>query len=90
MAKFYVRSEGRELAVGSMAELRTLYRRQFISDDDEIRREGSDRWQKAGAFPDLRSARPRPYVHGNEFVWLVIAIAVASLVLVLWMKSRGP
>lgn len=88
MAKFYVRSEGRELTVNSMAELRTLYLRQFVSDEDEIRREGSDRWQKAGLMPDLKSAKPHPLIHGNEFGWLVILIAICSLVLVLFMAKR--
>ena len=87
MAKFFVRSEGRELTVGSMAELRTLYLRQFVSDEDEVRREGSERWQKAGLMPDLKSAKPHPYVHGNEFGWLVIAIAVGTLILVLIMSK---
>ncbi|MBI5545169.1 MAG: hypothetical protein HY901_14865 [Deltaproteobacteria bacterium] len=76
-----MRNQHGELEVGTYAELRTLYLRQFISDDDEIRREGSDRWVKAGAMPDLRSAKPRPYFHGNEFGWLVVAITVFTLLL---------
>jgi len=87
MAKFYVRSDGRELTVNSMAELRTLYLRQFIGDEDEVRREGEDRWRKAGLMPDLKTAKPPPYIHGNEFGWLVIAIAICSLVLVLFMAK---
>ena len=85
MAKFHVRNQDGELEVGSFAELRTLYLRQFISDDDEVRREGSERWQKAGVMPDLRTAKPHPYLHGNEFAWLAIVICVVTLVLVLLM-----
>lgn len=87
MAKFHVRSEGRELTVDSLAELRKLYLRQFVSDEDEVRREGSDTWQKAGLMPDLKSAKPYPYFHGNEFVWLSVAIAIGTLVLLLLMRK---
>lgn len=85
--RFHIRNQDGELEVGSLAELRTLYLRQFVSDDDEVRREGSERWVKAGQMPDLRSAKPRPLVHGNEFGWLAIAIAVGTLVLVLVMQG---
>ncbi|HEY3446966.1 MAG TPA: hypothetical protein VGK67_11410 [Myxococcales bacterium] len=87
MAKFYVRSEGRELTVNSMSELRTLYLREFVTAEDEVRREGSDRWQKAGLMLDLKSAKPHPYIHGNEFGWLVVAITIGTLILVLIMAK---
>lgn len=85
MAKFFVRNQDGELTVSNFAELRTLYLRQFISDDDEVRRDGTDRWQKAGLMPELRTAKPHPYLHGNEFAWLAIIIAVATLLMVLVM-----
>ena len=79
--KFHVRNEHGELVVGSYGELRTLYLRQFISDDDEVRREGSLQWVKAGTMPDLRPVRPKPHFHGWEFAWLAIAICVGSLIM---------
>jgi hypothetical protein len=69
--------------VPTYAELRVLYRRQFISDDDEIRRAGSDRWVRAGDMPDLKMVKARPYFEGFEFPWLVIAVTVGTLILVL-------
>ena len=81
MARYIVRSEGHELTVESLRELRTLYLRQFVGDEDEVRREGTDRWQKAGLMPDLQSAKPRPYFHGFEFAWLVLAIVLGTFAL---------
>jgi hypothetical protein len=81
--KYLIRSEHGELKVQSYAELRTLYQRQFISDEDEVRKEGSDRWVKAGKMPDLRAIRPRPFFDGFEFAWLVIAISIATLIVLL-------
>ena len=86
MARFHVRNQYGELEVGTFAELRTLYLRQFISDDDEIRREGTDRWMKAGLMTDLRSAKPRPHFHGLEFAWLAVAICIGTLVLIFLMR----
>ncbi len=84
--KYHVRNEHGELVVGSYAELRTLYLRQFISDDDEVRREGTERWVKAGQMPDLRTAKPRPYFQGLEFAWLMVAITVGTLLIVLFSR----
>ncbi len=86
--KFQIRTRDGELTVGSYAELRVLYQRQFVGDDDEVRREGSDRWVKAGTMPDLQAIKPKPWLHGFEFAWLVAAIAILSLVLVLLMGRR--
>lgn len=86
--RFHVRNQYGELEVGSYAELRTLYLRQFISDDDEIRREGTEGWVKAGAMPDLRSAKPHPWFGGNEHVWLAVFISIVSLLLVLLTKRH--
>jgi len=81
MARYHVRNKDGELVVGSFAELQTLYAQQFLSDDDEVRREGSERWTRAGLMPELRTAKPRPYLRGNEFAWLAALIAIASLLL---------
>ena len=87
--KFLVRNPlGGELKVGSFGELRTLYLRQFISDDDEVRREGTSRWVKAGLMRELKAAKPRPYIHGNEFAWLAIFIAIGTLILIFVMQRH--
>jgi hypothetical protein len=86
--KFRVRNKYGELGVTSFAELRTLYLRQFISDDDEILRDGTDRWVKAGLMPDLRTAKPHPYLHGNEFAWLAVAICIGTLIMIFLMRFK--
>ncbi len=80
--KFFIRTERGELTVQSYAELRTLYQRQFLSDEDEVRRDGSDRWTKAGQMPDLRAIRPQRFFDGFEFAWLAVAICVGTLLMV--------
>jgi len=86
--KYHVRNEHGELVVGSYAELRTLYLRQFISDDDEVRRDGSERWVKAGQMPELRGAKPRPWFQGNEMAWIAVFLCVVTLLLLLLMPYR--
>ena len=84
--RYHVRNEHGELEVATYAELRTLYARSFIGDEDEIRKDGSDRWVKAGAMPDLRIIRPRPWVHGMEFAWLALAICIGTLIMIFAFK----
>ncbi len=86
--KYQVRNANGQLTVGSYAELRTLYHRQFISDDDEICREGSDQWIKAGNMPDLKAIKPRPWFQGLEFAWLAVLIAIGTLIMVLFFQRR--
>lgn len=86
--KFYVRNEHGELVVPTYGELRKLYEKQFIDDEDEVRREGSDRWIKAGQMPELREARPRPWLQGNEMAWLAVAICVLTLLILALMPKH--
>jgi hypothetical protein len=86
--KFHVRNEDGELEVPSYAELRKLYEHQFITDDDEVRREGTQRWVKAGQMPELRGAKPRPWFQGNEMAWIAVFLCVVTLLLLLLMPYR--
>lgn len=79
--RYRVRNEHGELGVPSYRELRTLYERSFISDDDEICREGSGRWVRAGDMQDLAPLKPRPLFHGLEFAWLALAICIGTLIM---------
>ncbi len=80
--RYHIRNGEGELVVSSYAELRMLYSRQFIDDEDEVRREGSDTWVKAKELPDLRLIRPRRW-HGWEFPILALAICTITLVIAL-------
>lgn len=85
-----VRGEGssdrpvQELGVADMAELQKLYHLGFLAPDDDVRRAGTDVWRKAGALPELKPAAPRPWLEGNEFVVMAVAICAATL-LMIWL-----
>lgn len=82
--RFHLRACAREgeLCVANFAELQRLYHSGFIAPEDEIRRDGSDTWQKAGSMPELNTAKPRPWLEGNEFALLAALICALSLVLI--------
>lgn len=83
-ARFYLRicSHEGELSVADFAELQRLYHSGFVAPEDEVRREGSDIWQKAGAMFELRTVKPRPWIEGNEFALLAAFICALSLLLI--------
>jgi len=83
--RYFVRNQHGELTVKDYAELRTLYHRQFIGDEDEIRRDGSERWVKAGSMPDLRVIKPKPWFEGYEFAWISIGVCGGTRVICLLM-----
>ena len=55
--KYDVKNEHGQLTFGSLKELYVLYQREFVSDDDLVRREGTDRWVPAGSMPELKGSR---------------------------------
>jgi hypothetical protein len=59
-SRYVIRSsEGQELVCPSLADLHALYSQGFLSDDDLVRMEGSQRWVAAGSMPALRGVRER-------------------------------
>ncbi len=52
-------ASGEELVVPSLRDLHHLYEHGFLTDDDLVRSERSDRWIRAGAMPALHGARER-------------------------------
>lgn len=59
-ARYVIRSrQGQELVCPSLADLHALYSQGFLSDDDLVRMEGSQRWTPAGSMPALRGVRER-------------------------------
>ncbi len=52
-------AEGKELVVPSLGDLHALYDQGFLSDDDLVRQETSERWVRAGAMPALHGVRER-------------------------------
>ncbi len=74
--RYHVRnSEGEELVVPSLADLHALYDQGFLSDDDLVRADRSDRWVRAGAMPALHGVRVRRA--DVRRLWPIVAAAVA-------------
>lgn len=53
--KITVRHEGRDLEFPSFRDFAAMYQAHFVGPDDLVRREGSERWVKAGEMPELRA-----------------------------------
>jgi hypothetical protein len=79
--------EGRELTVPSLADLRALHRHGFLAEEDLVRRETAERWERAG---ELLGA-PGPRRRGGQRRWLWTSllgalILAAGLAVVLWRR----
>lgn len=53
--KIYVRHADGELVFPSFRDFQNMYRLRFVSPDDLVRRETSQRWMRAGDLPELRT-----------------------------------
>jgi hypothetical protein len=70
---------GEELVVPSLGDLHRLYADGFLSDDDLVRAESSDRWVRAGAMFALQGVRERRAEDPRKVTLLIAAlIAVAT------------
>ncbi len=67
-------AHGRELTVPTLGDLAALHRAGFISDDDQVRQERSERWVRAGEMPALSGRRDRQL--DTRWLWSVLAGAV--------------
>jgi hypothetical protein len=65
---------GRELTVPSLADLHALYDQGFLGDDDLVKQEQAERWERAGAMPALAGSRHRK--GGPRWVVTVLLAAV--------------
>lgn len=81
--KIYVRHGDGELVFPSFNDFQKMYRLKFVSPDDMVRRETSDRWSRAGDLPELRamhlyqdSGRVR---HLTNAMWLLIGVAAVAV-----------
>ncbi len=77
--RYHVRNaEGEELVCPSLADLHALYNQGFLTDDDQVRMERSQRWVRAGDMPALHGVRQR---RRDPKQALALLAAVAILVL---------
>jgi hypothetical protein len=86
-ARYVIRSrQGQELVCPSLADLHALYSQGFLSDDDLVRMEGSQRWIPIGSMPALRGVRERK----TDLRKAAIVLAAAMLLtLALAVLVRG-
>ena len=91
--RFHVRHAEQELTLPSFADLASLYRVQFISDDDMVRREGSERWMRVGDLPELRalhlydrSSTRRAF---NVVLWLLLGAFAVAVTVQLFLSRRA-
>jgi hypothetical protein len=58
MTRYVVRNgAGEELVIPSLADLHALYSNGFLSDDDLVRQERSERWTEVRHMPALHGVR---------------------------------
>jgi hypothetical protein len=86
--RYHVRDAGgRELVVPSLDDLHQLYQHGFLSDEDLVRPETSDRWVRAGSMHALQGVRERAG-DARKVLFLVLAAVVLAAAIGL-LLSRG-
>ena len=79
--RYHVRDAGgRELVVPSLDDLHRLYEHGFLSDDDLVRAETSDRWVCAGSMRALQGVRERAGDARKVALFVAGAVVLATAV----------
>jgi hypothetical protein len=86
--KYDVKNEHGQLTFGSFRELRVLYQREFVSDDDLVRRHGDDRWVPAGLMPELKGSRQLVKDRSTP-VWVSVALTFVFFLCYLAIRFIG-
>ncbi len=86
--RYHVRNaEGEELVCPSLADLHALYNQGFLTDEDFVRADNSQRWVRAGNMPALRGVREER--KDPRKMALILAAAMAlGLALLLLVKLK--
>lgn len=80
--KIYVRHDDNELMFPSFREFVSMYRIRFISPDDLVRREFSDRWIRAGDMPELRAMHVYHQQDNRKFRRLLVILFLFFVALI--------
>jgi hypothetical protein len=78
--RYEVKVDDQQLTFGSLQELRNLYMQGFVSPDDLVRPENSERWVRAGTMPVLRAAKPKAKVETRMVLILALTILFSLVV----------
>ena len=89
--KYYIRTrEGEELTVSDGSHVVMLFRQKFLSPDDEIRREGSERWRKMRDVPEYASMMRQEQSDVSRFknVFIVVLLGFCLLMIAILLVNR--
>lgn len=88
--KYYVRTEaGKELVLRNGTQVVLLFRQCFLSPDDQLRQEGSERWRRIGDIPEYASLIRSEAQDRHQFKWLLyISTALTFAGLLYGMLTR--
>ncbi len=79
-------ADGKELVCPSLADLHSLYAQGFLSDEDQVRAETSQRFVPAGSMPALSSVRES---RADPRKAALVLAAAATLTVALALLVRG-
>jgi hypothetical protein len=77
--RYQVKVDDQMLTFNSIKELEKMYIHGFVSPEDMVKPENSERWVAAGTMPVLRGARPKAKVE-TQMVVIVAMTLIFSLV----------
>jgi hypothetical protein len=77
--RYQVKVDDQMLTFNSIKELEKMYIHGFVSPEDMVKPENSERWVAAGTMPVLRGARPKAKVETQ----MVVIVAMTLILLVL-------
>jgi hypothetical protein len=87
--RFRVRTPDGELTYESFGEVERAYLAGLVEPQDEVLEDGTSRWRKAGAIPELARARRmgNQVWGGTQMIWILIFITFGSVALYLLAKG---
>lgn len=88
--KYHIRTNGGdELTVADGSHVVMLFRQKFLDPDDEIRREGSDRWRKLRDIPEYAQMIRAEKTDMRQFrtIFVVVAfLCLLAMVAAAWFR----
>ena len=74
----------------SFGEVERAYLQGLVGPEDEVAEEGTEKWRKAGALPQLAAARRTgdQVWGGTQMLWIIFSIGTGSAALYLMAKRQ--
>lgn len=84
--RYHVRDkDGNELTVPSLEDLHALYSHGFLSDDDWVRPERSEKWVPVGSMEALAGIRESRSIEPRRLLLFVASLVALAVAAGLWM-----